>query len=193
MRLSDSRYEHIKMVVVDLFLEYNITHIPVDGFELAREMGIILIRYSELPQNKRATALQVSQDGFYLVNREGYEYIYYNDTQSYSRTNMTVLHEIGHAVLEHDEHTPSEIAEAEAAFFAKYACSAPPLVHQIHPSSAEDIMAVFGNSHEAAVYAFNYYLKWLHRQGVSYRTYELKLIDQFQQSMKGCGQIGCKK
>ena len=187
MRLSDSRYEYIKLKVVKLFVDYNITCIPIDGFALARKMGITLVAYTSLSSEKKAFACQVSPDGFYVVSTDGYEYIFYNDAKDYARSNMTILHEIGHAVLEHDERVPPEIAEAEAGFFAKYAFSAPPLVHQFHPSSPEDITRVFGNSHEAAVYAYEYYQKWLQYSGVSYKSYELRLVNQFQQFMKGCG------
>lgn len=48
MRLSDSRYEYIKLKVVKLFVDYNITCIPIDGFALARKMGITLVAYTSL-------------------------------------------------------------------------------------------------------------------------------------------------
>ena len=43
------------------------------------------------------------------------------------RIRFTIMHEIGHIVLDHTEH--SDLAESEANFFAKYALAPPPLVH----------------------------------------------------------------
>lgn len=94
---------------------------------------------------------------------------------------MSILHEIGHAVLGHKE-TGGDIAEAEANFFAKYAAAPPPLVHTIQPQGPEDIYHIFNISYEAACYAYNYYLKWLHYGGEFYTSYENQIIEQFNNS-----------
>lgn len=41
--LSDARYEEIKQIVVDVFIEYNVCCVPVNSFELATKMGINVI------------------------------------------------------------------------------------------------------------------------------------------------------
>lgn len=51
--LSYARYEEIKRIVVDMFVKYNIRSLPVDGWELAMKMGIKVIPYSHIPENKR--------------------------------------------------------------------------------------------------------------------------------------------
>ena len=38
--LSHGRYEEIKKIVVDMFVKYNVSCVPVNGFELATKMGI---------------------------------------------------------------------------------------------------------------------------------------------------------
>ena len=47
MRLDDDRYEEIKKEVIFLFEQYDIKCIPISGFEIASNMGIIL--FIELP------------------------------------------------------------------------------------------------------------------------------------------------
>ena len=51
--LSHRRYEEIKRIIVDLFVKYNVTCVPVNGFELATKMGIKIIPYSAIPFTKR--------------------------------------------------------------------------------------------------------------------------------------------
>ena len=43
--LSHARYEEIKQIVVDLFVRYNVSCVPVNGFELATKMGITVVPY----------------------------------------------------------------------------------------------------------------------------------------------------
>ena len=184
MRLENSTYEFIKEEVTDLFVRYDVKCIPINGFELATKMGIILTAYSSLSLKKRKVAYKVSPDGFYLEPGDGQELIFYNDRVEYERLNMTILHEIGHAVLGHSEDTDPETAEAEAAFFAKYAIAPPPLVHKIHPERPEEIAAVFCISYEAALYALDYYHKWLYQyqQRGQYVIYEEQLLVLFREA-----------
>lgn len=46
--LSHTRYEEIKQVVVDMFVKYDISCVPVNSFELAIKMGIKVIPYKEV-------------------------------------------------------------------------------------------------------------------------------------------------
>lgn len=41
LELSDAEYEYIKQEVIDLFERYCVRCIPISGFELAMNMGII--------------------------------------------------------------------------------------------------------------------------------------------------------
>lgn len=80
---------------------------------------------------------------------------------SYERQNWTILHEIGHIVLDHRGH--SEHEEDEADFFAKYSIAPPVLVYKIGAESQYDIYTAFDISMEAAQYAFDYYRCWRSR------------------------------
>ena len=50
MKLSNARYESIKKDVVKVLSKYNINTIPIDPFQLAKRMGISLIKYSEMDE-----------------------------------------------------------------------------------------------------------------------------------------------
>lgn len=51
--LSHSRYEEIKQIIIDMFVKYGISCVPVNGFELATKMGVKIIPYSAISENKR--------------------------------------------------------------------------------------------------------------------------------------------
>lgn len=175
-KLTDEVYEFIKGEVAHVFIKYKVRCIPVSGFEIATKMKITLIAYSSLPKKKLQAAMSVSQDGFFLET-DGREFIFYNDIdRSYERQNWTLLHEIGHIVLDHQGH--SEREEAEADFFAKFAIAPPVLVDKLKPKSPRDIREAFYVSTESAVYSYEYYGKWKshHKKVNRYTPYEMQLI-----------------
>ncbi|MDO5297086.1 MAG: ImmA/IrrE family metallo-endopeptidase [bacterium] len=186
MKIDDDRYEYIKAEVAALFERYNVNKWPIDPFVLAKRMGCQLEPYSSLDEYRLKTALTVSKDGFFLEDRcNNREHIFYNDKMNKNRVKMTVMHEIGHAVLGHHNWINQELAEAEANFFAKYALAPPPLVHLIKPSCPSDVARAFSLSYEAAQYAYNYYLKlkyWYLKYGIS-RDYEQRLLTLFAQAV----------
>jgi Zn-dependent peptidase ImmA (M78 family) len=104
-------------------------------------------------------------------------YSYYNDKKDYGRINNTIMHEIGHIVLDHTE--DSELAEKEVKFFAKYALVPPVLVHKLKIDNPTDIVDHFDVSFEAACYAYSYYKKWLQYGSPKYTKYELTLLNLF--------------
>ncbi|MCI1654075.1 MAG: ImmA/IrrE family metallo-endopeptidase [Lachnospiraceae bacterium] len=183
-KLTNEEYEFIKGEVIHIFVRYKVKCIPVSGFEIASKMGITLIPYSGLSKRKLEAVLRVSKDGFFL-EIGGHEYICYNDIdRSYERQNWTILHEIGHIILDHAGHSDRE--EAEADFFAKYAIAPPVLIHKIKAGSAQDIYDAFDISMEAAEYAFDYYRKWRrwHLAAGKYTKYESALLNLYQENQQ---------
>lgn len=179
MRLDDEQYEEIKQVVIDTFLEYDIKTVPISGFEMAVKMGMKIVPYSALSEEKLEVALKVSNDGYSIENNASEWTIYYNDScKNYGRINHTIMHEIGHFALGHIDDGEEE--EAEAKFFAKYALAPPPLVHNVLENvSAEEITKVFDISYQAAQFAYNYYQNWLRYGESDYTDYEIKLMKLF--------------
>lgn len=180
MKLLDRRYEEIKTIVASLYHKYHISQYPIDAFSLCQKMGIKLIPYSSLSSAEQTRAFAASPDGFFTE----YEYenavsyvIYYNDTMKPERIRFTILHEISHIVLEHKEH--SDVAEAEANFFAKYAIAPPPIVHLFKPEDPYDIMEIFGLSFECAWHVMDYYKKWYWYHRMDNRSYETILLNLY--------------
>lgn len=178
--IQGSRYEEIKRIVVNLFVRYKVSCIPVNGFELATKMGIRVIPYSSFPNETRKQMLKKSIDGFCAERTPNEWYLFYNDEMDYRRINNTILHEIGHIALDHSE--DSELAEKEVKFFAKYALVPPVLVHKLKLDNPHDISVAFEVSYEAACYAYAYYQKWLNCGLSDFTDYERVLLRLFSEA-----------
>lgn len=179
-RLSDQRCEEIKDIVVSTFKKYDIKGVPISGFEIATKIGAIVIPYSSKSPEKQKQMLEISDDGF-TSKYDGNWYIFYNDKKGYGRTNNTITHECGHIILDHTQE--SDLAEAEAKFFAKYAIAPPVLIHKLKLKNAFEVYEHFDISHEAAFYAFSYYKKWLTYGNKNYTNYELRLLQLFSEAV----------
>lgn len=64
-RLSDERYEEIKEIVVDMFDCYQVSCVPISGFEIATKMGVIVVPYSVYDGLTQTLLLKESEDGFF--------------------------------------------------------------------------------------------------------------------------------
>lgn len=176
IKLSDSRCEEIKKTIVNMFKKYDIHCVPINSFEIAIKMNIKIQPYSAYSKKKQDLFLKESEDGFSVL-KENVWYIYYNDKKSYGRINNTIMHEIGHIVLDHTE--DSQLAEKEVKFFAKYALCPPVLIHKLKLVNADEISEKFKISYQASIYALNYYRKWIEYGGRYYTNYELQTLELF--------------
>ena len=184
MRLSDERYEAIKEVVTSMFEEYDIRCVPISPNEIAGRMEIPIIAYSSYPSSKQELLMKKSSDGFSAMDNEGRWKIYYNDALPFERVHNTLMHELGHIVLDHSE--DSDLAEAEVKFFAKFALAPPVLVHKFQCEDYQDIARIFEISFEASVYAWEYYQKWLKHASKKYLNCDLRIWNQFNKYEKIC-------
>ena len=186
LRFDDERYEGIKQRAATLFHDVGIDTIPIDPWEMGRRMGVLLVEYSSLPEPGRAFVQERDPDGLAFQIHSGDDSIRrcvgYNDYIGRGRQRFTLLHEIGHIALGHKQ--PSELAEAEANFFAKFAIAPPVLVDLIKPSDYMDIAFAFGTSAECAYYCMSYYQKW-RAHAPKNAGYEQMLLKQFTCAGKG--------
>ncbi len=155
--LNYKRYEVIKETTAHALQLGGIYELPICPHALAASLGIKLIPYSSLSPAKQKVCIEASSDGFVLIDT-----IYYNESRYEKRIRFTIMHEIGHIMLNHNTST-SEI-EREANFFARFIL-APPVLIYAHDRTCDidkkTISEIFNISDEAAGYAYDYYLKWL--------------------------------
>lgn len=179
MRLNNKTYEYLKQMVADMFVEYDIKGIPISAFEIATKMGLKIIPYSALDNEKYSEALKYSLDGFSVESLTGEWTIYYNDSRTYQRINQTIMHEVAHYFLGHTEEGEEE--EAEAKFFAKYTLASPMLIRNIKvEKNIENIAEELDISRQAADLALQYYNNRLTYGPKSWTIYERQILNQLE-------------
>lgn len=180
MLLHNNRYEEIKRKVAEVFKKYDVRCFPISGFELATKMGIKCVPYPQEPQ-KRAACMRQSKYGFKL-ERNGKLYIFYNDEMRYVVINFTFMHEIGHIIFGHTQ--PSDLAEAEATFFAAYAVAPTILIRRLGIHNSLELADVLQLSYSTANYSWQRYLNRIEYGGIRCYDYELVIDELFSDSIK---------
>ena len=182
MRLSGNRYDEIERKAISLFTKLKINKFPLDCFEICEQLNIAVIPYTKVSERKRKMLNIASEDGCHALWEvsEGIfvNAVYYNDEMPSRRIRFTLMHELGHIILDHTEH--SELAESEANYFAKYALAPPPLVHKLKIGDYLELAEKFDISYECAYYSMQKYLKWLRYGSPEFSDYEITLISLFQ-------------
>lgn len=115
-------YPRLDEDAINLRIDYGFFEYSIDVFKLARCIGITLIPYSSLSEEKHSAIKATSDlnDGFTVMrhkNREWDFLTYYNDNLPLVRQRFTIAHEIKHVL--YCEENPTEKDEALADHFAR--------------------------------------------------------------------------
>ncbi len=129
---------------LEVYKKCNIKSFPIDCFKIIKGLGIPLYKYSELPGPKARKCLLVSNDAFTLQG-----VIFYNDEFPHKeRQRFSLMHEVGHIVLNHVGECPKN--EKEADFFSSNILAPRPIMQYLHCESVKDIYNTFNVSCMAA-------------------------------------------
>lgn len=180
MYLGDKRYEEIKRIISEFFCDYEVDTLPIDVYKLCSLMNIILIPYSQCSDEKKISLLNASGDGMSCLDesRGGRFVIYYNDENcGAQRQRFTIMHEIGHIVLEHEE--SNDETESEANFFARNALAPLPVIIDSGITDLYDISSVFDISLECSGIVLRNLGIRLHYGHTELKDYEKDLLILF--------------
>ena len=156
MRISD-----IQERILSFYQTFSIRSFPIDYFTVVEQLGFRMKAYSELSEKKAAACMELSPDACLLKDT-----LYYESRRPKGRVRFTIMHEVGHIVLE-------TTSEKDADAFASHSLAPRMAIHYSGCKNASDVMRHFGLSEEAADYAFNDYRNW-HRTAV----YKMSPIDK---------------
>ncbi|WP_171417964.1 ImmA/IrrE family metallo-endopeptidase [Paenibacillus alvei] len=157
------------MKTVQLFMKREeVSEFPIEPLEIIEKNKWGLITYSELAEIHGVTVLDVintfqSEDGYTIVDNEGYT-IAYNDTIPIkARIRFTLMHEIGHIYLNHlrefDEtilrrstltEAQYKVLEQEVNCFARNVLAPAPIIKKLGLNTEQDLMHYFKISYRAA-------------------------------------------
>lgn len=148
--------DEIMLKVIEAYKKSNTKGFPIDCFNVLDNCHIEYVKYSEQGKRKHEDCLKISDEAFTLRGK-----IYYNDEVIRQRVRFSLIHELGHIMLQHTiERSPSE--EQEANIFASYFLAPRMAVHYSKCKNAADVIKRFDLSEKAANIAYNDYCKWLY-------------------------------
>ena len=178
LHLPPKEYERIETAVVDLYAKLKVASIPIDPFIIVKRSGWVVKPYSELSHDAVKALRESHNDGCSLFDPKLKRHvIYYDDFNPMVRVRFTIMHEVGHIVLEHKEE--SDLANHIANYYAAYALAPSPLIGRRKCEDYIDVANAFNVSRDCAALCFERYMKWLRYGGKFYKPYEIMLLDLF--------------
>ena len=171
-------YNFIYGKILDAYKKSGTDSFPISAKDILHYHGYTIVPYSFLEEKRQGLAemcFQYSEDAFRFKNL-----IYYNDMQPKSRIDFSLMHELGHILLEHQgEYDWQEI---EANNFASNILAPRIAIHYARCTSPEDVKRRFGLSPEASNYAYDSYLSWfehIEKNGNKISRIDKKIYDHF--------------
>lgn len=129
---------------LEVFKKCNVKTFPIDCIKIITNLGIPLYKYSDLPEAKIRKCHQISDDAFTLQR-----VIFYNDKFPHKeRQRFSLMHEVGHIVLNHEGESSDN--EEEADLFASNILAPRSVIWHLHFNSVKDICETFNVSCMAA-------------------------------------------
>ena len=138
--------EQIEIIekTLEVFKKCDVKTFPVDCIKIITGLGIPLYKYSDLPEAKIKKCILVSDDAFTLQG-----VIFYNDKFPHKeRQRFSLMHEVGHIVLNHVGESSDN--EKEADLFAGNILAPRSVIWHLHFNSVKDICETFNVSCMAA-------------------------------------------
>ena len=182
----------ILKATIQVFHECKTQSFPIDCIDILKHYGYRIYTYTEL--KKKNTELykmcvEYSDDAFRVGSNK---MIAYNDEKPIRRIRFSLMHELGHHVLNHSGDSRSN--EQQANLFASYLLAPRMAIHYANCKNANDVSHAFDISHEAAENAFDDYRRW-HRHVVMYKMsqYDKAMYAHFFDDKKKCFVWSIKK
>lgn len=139
-------YQFISDKILEVYIECSIKEFPIDCIGILQHYNFRLLSYREIKNSDpelHEIAKEFSDDAFRYK-----KIICYNSTVVEGRMRFSLMHELGHYLLEHKENTPEN--EAEADYFASSVLAPRVAIWRMWHPTAEEIHKCFGLSYAAS-------------------------------------------
>lgn len=177
-------YAAISQKAAEVLIQCQVTSFPVDCFALLENYGYRVFTYQELEDKSHEIyemCISYSEDAF---QHGSGKIIAYNEQMPPGRIRFSLMHELGHILLEHRCSQPW--AEREANCFASRLLAPRIAIHYACCKNLRDVAHRFDMTLEAADYAFQDYRRW-HRMAVyKMNSTDKNLYRHFYDRETGC-------
>lgn len=163
-------HQFIKFITLNVFHDCKVYSFPINCFEILNYYGLSIHPYSSLDASLREYCFKYSEDALNYRDK-----ICYNDNQPSGRIRFSLMHELGHILLNHTEnHTPD--MEQEANYFASNILAPRMAIHYAACKNHIEVSRLFELTNEAAQYTFDDYRRW-------YRRIVFRKMDSFDKAL----------
>lgn len=143
-------YDKIKYAVLNVYERCSINRLPFDCVYVIKAMGYSCVQYSDLKDDSHLACLKLSEDAHTIDN-----VIFYNEKKTKRRIRFSLMHELGHLVLDTQD-------ETEANIFASNILAPSMAVYYSMLKNVREISNLFDISLECAKYAYEASQKWVY-------------------------------
>ena len=144
-------FERLYEIILTIYTDCKITEFPIDCFDVVRNFGYRIMKYSELTQKKKTACMRLSSDSCIVGDT-----LYYQDHNLPERTRFSMMHELGHVFL-------GTAIEEAADTFSSHILAPRIIIHKSGCRTADQIHAAFGLSYTASNRALADYKTWFDR------------------------------
>lgn len=134
--------------ILNAYVTLGIDTFPIDCFELVRQCGFKIVKYSDMSRKKKVACQLLSDDACLLDGT-----LFYEAKAHPRRIQFTIAHEFGHVFLKTND-------EDEADDFASHFLAPRILIHKYGYRNAEQLHNAFGLSYAASNRALISYNEW---------------------------------
>lgn len=177
MYWNGNDYDKMAQLVIDIYIDYNITAFPVDEKEICRKMGLKLLPYSAYTEKEQELLRKRSEDGFFSpATQIAPNAIYYDDSiTSHGKIRYTIFHEVKH--FANGDEDDKQYNDNMADYFARYFMAPIPYLIKMGIDDELTLISDHGISAEAAMYAIRNARRRKARYGDKIFDYEKPLIE----------------
>lgn len=141
-------YRQMAELAIEIYLDYGIRSFPIDEKELCNKMGILLLPYTEFPEEISG----ISNDAFFIPTTKSNSpmILFNNKIDSYGRQRFSIFHDIKHyANGDTEEHNKYD--EDMADYFARYMMCPIPILIKRKINDIATIMSDYNVSYDVAM------------------------------------------
>lgn len=175
---------HIGNKAAEVIIDCNVKSFPIDCLSILRHYGYKIYTYSELQGKNRELyemCISYSEDAFRNGNMK---LIAYNDRKPDRRIRFSLMHELGHHILEHKNDLPQN--ELEADYFASNMLAPRIAIYYAKCKYRKDIEEIFNVSSAASFRIAQDFIVWCNEVCCEGKhEYDGKLYEHFYDTQYG--------